>query len=115
MDEYKEYKRIKAKLRLLEVLISKQDSSKPNAAQDRSSARSLTHEDPSDHLSQTLRLFHTNSDSTSKNAGLSTLRLTQTRLWSERKRALSSLPCENPQSGLRLPCTDPRLSQRAGQ
>uniref|UniRef100_A0A8C7Q530 Family with sequence similarity 13 member B n=1 Tax=Oncorhynchus mykiss TaxID=8022 RepID=A0A8C7Q530_ONCMY len=28
MDEYKEYKRIKAKLRLLEVLISKQDSSK---------------------------------------------------------------------------------------
>ncbi|XP_064874578.1 protein FAM13B-like isoform X3 [Oncorhynchus nerka] len=28
MDEYKEYKRLKAKLRLLEVLISKQDSSK---------------------------------------------------------------------------------------
>ncbi|XP_017329590.2 protein FAM13B isoform X2 [Ictalurus punctatus] len=28
LDEYKEYKRIKAKLRLLEVLISKQDSSK---------------------------------------------------------------------------------------
>ncbi|KAL4631535.1 protein FAM13B isoform X1 [Arapaima gigas] len=28
MDEYKEYKRVKAKLRLLEVLISKQDSSK---------------------------------------------------------------------------------------
>ncbi|KAA0709217.1 Protein FAM13B GAP-like protein N61 [Triplophysa tibetana] len=28
MDEYKEYKRIKAKLRLLEVLISKQDSTK---------------------------------------------------------------------------------------
>ncbi|MGH0164849.1 UNVERIFIED_CONTAM: hypothetical protein FKN15_047716 [Acipenser sinensis] len=27
-EEYKEYKRIKAKLRLLEVLISKQDSSK---------------------------------------------------------------------------------------
>lgn len=28
LEEYKEYKRIKAKLRLLEVLISKQDSSK---------------------------------------------------------------------------------------
>lgn len=28
MEEYREYKRIKAKLRLLEVLISKQDSSK---------------------------------------------------------------------------------------
>lgn len=28
LDEYREYKKIKAKLRLLEVLISKQDSSK---------------------------------------------------------------------------------------
>ena len=28
LEEYKEYKKIKAKLRLLEVLISKQDSSK---------------------------------------------------------------------------------------
>ena len=28
LEEYREYKRIKAKLRLLEVLISKQDSSK---------------------------------------------------------------------------------------
>lgn len=28
LDEYREYKKVKAKLRLLEVLISKQDSSK---------------------------------------------------------------------------------------
>ncbi|KAF3838726.1 hypothetical protein F7725_010494 [Dissostichus mawsoni] len=31
LEEYREYKRIKAKLRLLEVLISKQDSSNPSS------------------------------------------------------------------------------------
>ncbi len=39
LEEYREYKRIKAKLRLLEVLISKQDSSKSIWAQTSSDTR----------------------------------------------------------------------------